>query len=139
MVPDPVGSGCRRESPSHDVNGKNATLMTSEQVIDKIANDGVWLVAELCDDPADEGSAARMPLQINRARNIPRAVDLRPTMRTSGLFGPDFDKAKFPLQLRIIHDLVAQRFATLCYHLDHRLHSRLDSAGNRSLCNVCLD
>ncbi len=113
--------------------------MTREQVIDKIANDGVRLVAELCHNAANERSAARMPLQIDRARNVPRAVYLRPPVRTSGLFGPDFDKAKFPLQLGIIHNLVAQRFATLCYDLDHRLHSRLDSAGNHSLCNVCLD
>jgi hypothetical protein len=39
MVRDPVGSGIRQRSPSHDVNGKNAALMTCEQVIDKIAND----------------------------------------------------------------------------------------------------
>jgi hypothetical protein len=33
-------------------------------------------------------------------------MNLRPTMWTPGLFGPDFDEAKFPIQLRIIHDLV---------------------------------
>ena len=113
--------------------------MTREQVIDKIANDGVRLVAELCHNTADERSAARMPLQIDRARNVPRALYLRPAVRTSGLFGPNLDEPKFRLQLGIIHNLVAQRFATLCYDLDHRLHSRLDSAGNQSVCNVCLD
>ena len=38
-VPDPVGSGIRQESSSHDVNGKNAALMTREQIINKVAND----------------------------------------------------------------------------------------------------
>jgi len=98
--------------------------MAGEQVIDKIANDRVGFVAELCDDPADQGSAARMPLQIDRTRNVPRAVYLCPTVRTSGLLGPNFDETKFPLQLRIIHDLVAQRFTTARYDLDHGLHLR---------------
>ena len=98
--------------------------MAREQVIDKIANDRVGFVAELCHNPADEGSAARMPLQIDRARNVPGAVYLCPTVRTSGLFGPNFDESKFPFQLRIIHDLVAQRFATARYDLDHGLHLR---------------
>jgi hypothetical protein len=59
-------------------------------------------------------------------------------MRTSRLFGPDFDETKFRLQLGIVHNLVPQRFATARYDLDDRLHSRLDSAGNHWLCNVCL-
>jgi hypothetical protein len=120
------------------VNGENAALMTREQVIDKIADDLVWFVAELCHNAADERSAARMPFQIDRARNVPRAVDLRPTVRTSGLFGPNFDETKFPLQLRITHDLGAQRFATGRDYLNNSLHSTLGSAGNQFFCNVCL-
>jgi len=111
--------------------------MTREQIIDKIANDGVWLIAELCHNAADERSAARMPLQIDRSGNVPGAVDLRPAMRTSGLFGPNFDEPKFLLQLRITHDLGAQRFATGRDYLNNRLHSILGSAGNRFVCNVC--
>ncbi len=38
-VPDPVGSGIRQRSPSHDVNGKNPALMPREQIVDKIADD----------------------------------------------------------------------------------------------------
>ena len=63
-----------------------------------------------------------MPLQINRSGNISGAMYLRPTMRTAGLFRPDLDKAKFPLQLWIIHDLVAQRFASGRDYLNNRLH-----------------
>ena len=112
--------------------------MTREQVIDKIAYDRVRLVAKLCDDPTDKRSAARMPLQIDRTRNVPGAVYLRPTVRTSGLFGPNFDETKFPLQLRITHDLGAQRFATGRDYLNNSLHSTLGSAGNRFFCNSSL-
>jgi hypothetical protein len=80
-----------------------------------------------------------MPLQIDRARNVPGAVYLRPTVRTSGLFGPNFDEPKFPLQLRITHNLGAQRFATGRDYLNNSLHSTLGSTRNRSLCNVCFD
>ena len=110
--------------------------MTRQQIIDEVPDDRVWLIAELCHNPADEGSAARMPLQINRSGNVPGAVDFGPAMRTSGLFGPNLDEPKFPLQLRIIHDLVPQRFATARYDLNDRLHSRLGSAGNQFFCNA---
>ena len=80
-----------------------------------------------------------MPLQIDRSGNVPGAVYLRPAVRTSGLFGPNFDEPKFPLQLRIIHDLVAQRFATGRDYLNNRLHSTLGSAGNQSFCNASLE
>ena len=63
-----------------------------------------------------------MPLQIDRSGNVPGAVYLCPAMRTSGLFGPNFDEPKFLLQLRITHDLGAQRFATGRDYLDHGLH-----------------
>ena len=78
-----------------------------------------------------------MPLEIDRARNVPRAVYLRPTMRASGLFGPNLDELKFRLQLGIIHNLVAQRFATLCYDLDHCLHFT-PTFSRKSLALQCL-
>jgi hypothetical protein len=91
----------------HDVDGENAALMAGEQVIDKVANDRVRLVAELCHDPADERAAARVPFQVNRTVNIPGAVYFRPSMRASGLFRPDFNEAKFLFQERISHDFIA--------------------------------
>ena len=81
--------------------------MSCEQVIDEVADDRVRFVAELGHNPANECAAARVPLQIDRAVCIVGAVDLGPAVRAPGLFGPDFDKAKFLLQLRIAHDLVA--------------------------------
>jgi len=89
------------------VNGKNAVLVTREQIIDEITNDRVGFIAELCHNPADERAAARMPFQINRAVKISSAVYFCPTMRAAGLFVPDFDKTEFLLQLRIVHDFVA--------------------------------
>ena len=56
------------------------------------------------------------------AVKIPRAVNLRPTMGTSRLFRPDFLKLEFPLQLRITHDLTAQRSASGRDHVNHGLH-----------------
>ena len=97
--------------------------MTGQQIIDEITYDRVGLVSQLGHDPANECAAARVPLQIDRAMNVSRAVDLGPAMRATGLFGPDFDEAKFLLQLRIAHDLVAQRSAPGRDHLNHRLHS----------------
>ena len=97
-----------KKSSAHDMNGQNAALMTGEEIIDKVANDGVGLVPEPRHNPADKRPAARMPLQIDRARNIPGAVYFRPTVRTSGLFGPNLNEPKFPLQLRIIHNFVTQ-------------------------------
>jgi len=44
-----------------------------------------------------------VPFEIDCTVKITSAMNLRPTMWTPGLFGPDFDEAKFPLQLRIIH------------------------------------
>jgi hypothetical protein len=127
------------KSPPHDVNGENAALMTRQQIIDEIADDRVRFVPELCHHATNQSSTAAMPFQVDRAVKIACAVDLGPAMRASGLFGPNFDEPKFPLQLRVVHDLVPQRFPTARDDLNHRLHSRLDSAGNRFLCNVCLE
>ena len=99
--------------------------MTRQQIIDKIADDRIRFVSEFGDHAANERSAARVPLEINCSVKISRAVDLRPAVRTSRLFGPDFDEAELPLQLRIAHDLVAQRPATGRDDLDHRLHGSL--------------
>lgn len=94
-------------SPPHNVDGENAALMTGKKVIDEIADDRVRFVSELCHNPADERATARMPFQVNRTVNILGAVYFRPAMRTSGLFRPDFNEAKFLFQERISHDLVA--------------------------------
>ena len=96
-----------QRSSSHDVNGKNAALMAREQIIDKIANNRVRLVAQLRHDATNQSAAAAVPFQINCSVNIARAMDLGPTMRAAGLFVPDFDKTEFLLQLRIVHDFVA--------------------------------
>src|SRR5260370_37530849 len=98
--------------------------MSREQVIDEIADDRVWFVAELRYHPADQRAAASMPFQIDGAVKVARAVDLRPTMRPAGLFRPDFDKPEFPIQLWVAHDLAAQRSAAGRNNLNHRLHSR---------------
>ena len=108
--------------PPHDVDGHNATLMAGEKIIDEIADDGVRLVAEFRYNSADERAAARVPLQINGAVKVARAVDLRPAMRSAGLFRPDCDEPEFPFQLRIGHDLVPQRSAPGRDDLNHRLH-----------------
>jgi len=79
-----------------------------------------------------------MPLEVDCTRNVPGAVYLRPTMRTTGLLGPNFDEAKFPLQLWITNNLGAQRFATGGDYLNNRLHSTLGAAGNRFFCNASL-
>src|SRR5262249_3406495 len=111
--------------------------MTSEQVIDEIADDGVRLVPELCHHAANERSTSAVPLQVDRPVKITGAMDLRPTMRASGLLGPDLDESKFFLQLRIAHDLVAQRLTPGRDHLDYRLHFTL-SFSRKSLLLQCL-
>ena len=113
--------------------------MSCQQIIDEVADDRVRFVAELGHNPANECTAARVPLQIDRAMRIVGAVDLGPTMRTSGLFGPDFDEAKFLIQLRIAHDLVAQGAAAGRDHLNHRLHGLLRFISDDSFCNACLE
>jgi hypothetical protein len=106
------------------VDGEDAALVAGEQIIDEIADDGVWFVTELCHHTANQRAAASMPLQINGAVKVPRAMDLRPTMRPAGLLRPDFDEAELSIQLRIAHDLVAQRTAAGRNDLNYRLHPR---------------
>jgi hypothetical protein len=80
--------------------------MTRKKVIYEIADDRVGFVAELCHNPADQRTTARVPLQINRSVKISGAVYFRPTVRTARLLVPDFDKPEFFLKLGIVHDLV---------------------------------
>ena len=108
--------------PPHDVNGKDAALMASKKIINEIADNRVWFVAELGYDAADEGIAAAVPLQIDRAVLVARTVNFCPAVRPARLFRPDFDKAELLLQLRIAHDLAAQRSAPGRDHMDHGLH-----------------
>lgn len=104
------------------MNREDSTLVTSQQVIDKIADDRIRLVAEFGHDPANQRAASAVPFKIDCAVKIPRAVNLRPTMGTSRLFRPDFLKLEFLLQLRITHDLTAQRSASGRDHMNHGLH-----------------
>ena len=97
--------------------------MARKQIIDKIADDRVRFVPELGHHPANERVAAAVPFQIDRAMKIARAMDFRPAVRTSRLFGPGFDKAKLLLQLRISCDLTPQRSASGRDHLNYCLHS----------------
>ena len=113
--------------------------MSCQQIIDEVADDRVRFVAELGHNPANECAAARVPLQIDRAMGILGAVDLGPAVRASGLFRPDFDEAKFLIQLRIAHDLVAQGAAAGRDHLNHRLHGLLRFISDDSFCNACLE
>ena len=105
--------------------------MPCEQIIDKVADDRIRFVAQFRDDATDKCAAARVPFQIDGAVRILCAVDLGPAVRSRRLFGPDFNKAKFLLQLRIAHDLVAQRAASCRDDLNHRLH-RLFCESSRS-------
>ena len=79
-------------------------------------------MTEFGHNPTDQGVAPAVPFQIDRAVKIARAMDFRPTVRTAGLFRPDFDEVKFLLQSRIAHDLTAQRPAPGRDDLNHRLH-----------------
>src|SRR5262245_4858151 len=49
---------------AHDVNDEDAALMSSEQIIDKIADDRVRFVSQLRHHSTDQRTAAAMPLQI---------------------------------------------------------------------------
>ncbi|PWT86585.1 MAG: hypothetical protein C5B58_01170 [Acidobacteria bacterium] len=85
------------KSSAHNVNCQNAALMTRQQVIYEITDDRVRLIAELGYHATDQRTAAAMPFQVDRAMNVARAMDLRPTMWPVGLFGPNLDETEFPL------------------------------------------
>src|SRR5262249_48929336 len=96
--------------------------MARQQIIHKIPNDRVRFIAELRYYAANQCSAARVPLQVNRSMNIASTMYFRPPMGTTRLFMPDFDEAEFLLQLRIAHNLVPQRSGPGRDYLNHRLH-----------------
>ena len=108
---------------TRDVDRENATLMARQQIIDEIADDRVRLVPEFRDHPANQRAAATVPFEVDRAVQISRAVNLGPAMRTSRLLGPNFLELEFSFELRIAHDLAAQRSPSCRDHLDHGLHS----------------
>jgi hypothetical protein len=64
-------------------------------------------------------------------------VDFSPSMRATWTLMFSGNQSKTP-KLRIVHDLIPQRSASSRDHLNHCLHPQLGSAGNRSVCNVCL-
>ena len=111
--------------------------MAGKQIIDEVADDGIWLISQLGYHAADQRPTASMPLEINGTVKVSRAVDLRPTVRPAGLFRPDFNKLEFLFQLRIAHDLVPQRSAASCDDLNHRLHRPLGSTALRVLQRRC--
>ena len=82
--------------------------MAGEQVINEIAYDGVRFVPELGHDSTNKRVAPAVPLEIDRAVSVPRAMNFRPAVRPPRLFGPDFDEGEFLFQFRIAHDLAAQ-------------------------------
>ena len=110
-------------SPPHDVDGEDAALMAREKVIDEVADDGIGFVSGLGHDAADQDAGAAVPFEVDHAVGFTRAVDFRPAMRTTGTLMLAWDKPEFFLELRIAHDLVAQRSASGRDDLNHRLHS----------------
>lgn len=108
--------------PSHDMNRENAGLMSRQQIINEVTNDRIWFVAELRDDSTNQGVAASMPFEIDRAMSIAGAAKFRPTVWPPRLFGPNLDELEFSIQLRVAHNLAAQRSAPRRDHLDHGLH-----------------
>ena len=97
--------------------------MAGQQVIDEIADDRVRLVAEFCDDTANQDAGAAVPFEIDNAVRFPGAMNFRPAMRAacSKVFGRH--ELEFLFELRIAHDLVPQRTAARGYDLNHSLHS----------------
>ena len=89
------------------MDGKNAALMTRQQVIDKVANDRVWLVTKLRDHTADEHTGASVPFQIDDAMRFARAMNFGPAMWASRSLVLCRHELEFPLELRIAHDLIA--------------------------------
>jgi hypothetical protein len=113
-------SGTVLDSTSHDVNRKDATLMTRKEVINEITDDGVGLVAELCHHPAGQHPCAAVPFQVDRpVRGF--AVDFSPSMRATRTLMFSGNQIKTP-KLRIVHDFVAQRSAPSRNYLNYGLH-----------------
>jgi len=104
------------------MNCKNAALMSRQKVIDKIADDRVGFVAKFGHNATDQGVAPAVPFQIDRPVSVAGAMKFRPAVRPSRLFSPNLDELEFFIQLRIAHDLAAQRSAPARDHMDHGLH-----------------
>ena len=96
--------------------------MSREQIVDEVADDGIGFVSKLRHNPANEDAGAPMPFEIDHAMGFAGTVDFRPAMRTARplMFGRH--QSEFPLELRIAHDLVAQRSVAARDDLNHRLH-----------------
>src|SRR6266850_2552392 len=95
--------------------------MPRQQIIDKIADDGVRLVSKFRHDAANQSAAASMPFQIDRAvRSF--AMDFRPAVWTTRALVFGGNQVKAP-ELRIGHDLFPQRSASGGNDLNHCLHS----------------
>jgi hypothetical protein len=94
----------RNKSSSHDVNCQDAALVTRQQVIDEIPDDGVGLVAKLCHNPAGKHACAAVPFEIDRPmRGF--AVDFSPSVRATRTLMLSGNQIKAP-KLRIVHDFV---------------------------------
>jgi hypothetical protein len=86
------------------MNGQNASLLTRQEVIDKITDDGIWFIAKLRHHAAREHSCAAVPFEIDRAmRGF--AVYFSPPMWATRTLMFSGDQIK-PPKLRIVHDLV---------------------------------
>jgi hypothetical protein len=102
------------------MNGQDAALMTGKQVINKITDDRVGFVSELCHDPTGEHPRAAMPFEIDRPmRGL--AVDFCPSVRATRSLVFSGNQIKTP-KLRVVHDFVAQRSTSGRDYLNHRLH-----------------
>ena len=124
MRSDELQARCELNASSspHDVNRKNTALVSRQEIIDKIANNRVRLIAKLCHYAANQCSATRVPLEVDRSMNVASTVYFGPAMRTARLLMPDLDKTEFFLQVRIAHDFVPQRSGPGRDYLNYSLH-----------------
>jgi hypothetical protein len=107
-------------SPPHDVNGQDPALVTGQEIINEITDDGIGFVPGFCHDTANECAAAAVPFQVDGAmRGF--AVNFGPAVGPTGthMFGRNKIEA---LELLIVHDLFAQRSAPGRDHLNYGLH-----------------
>jgi len=81
--------------------------MTRQQIIDKIANNRVRLVAKFGDHTADEYTGASVPFQIDHTMRFARAMNFCPAMWAPRPLVLCRHKLEFPFELRIAHDFVA--------------------------------
>ena len=99
---------------------QDAALVAGQQIIDKVADDGVRFVPQSRYDAANQSAAASVPFQIDRAvRGL--AVDFCPSVRTTRALVFSGNEIK-PPELRIGHDLFPQRSSPGRDDLNHRLH-----------------